>query len=579
MNLGILIIVVLFLGIFSFDRFTKKDNIKTDLELEKKVSIIIPAYNEEETVANTVRIAKSRSYVDEVIVINDGSNDNTLNEAKSAGATVISHTKNRGKGAALNTGLENSKNDIIAFIDADIFNLDGDKIDQILEPILSKEADIVKTKFKREGGRVTELTAKPLLKFFFPELKYDQPLSGQFAGKRSALEKIKFETDYGVDVGIVLDADLKGIKIKEVDIGSIKHDMSSLDDLNKMASEVVRTIIERAVIYGRVTMLDSLGESIRLAILGLSLATLGFFSLFFVKFIPVYIGVFIVVVGFLIAIFHLFRVIRQSVFVIRKQDMGSGFKSILYMHFPVIVSGIILFLMITTMVGALNVSDGQVSVELTSRNLILWQNDSNQTIAVRGPYTVDSALENENTIIRMPQDAMDTLGLHYGDVIYIGNYPYTFNMSRPGEDDLMRIPLEARNELKLNLNSTITDNNLKTVFYDLYVNTKQNMTDYTISQGIYIKNKNYPSKTVNITVDGSSYVSVGHFKGENYDIFIDDSLFRTIYINNSTNNATYYFDYGNHSIFINITEAKESKKEFANANDGIFLNLRFINSD
>ncbi len=63
-------------------------------------------------------------------------------------------------------------------------------MDSIIQPILNNEADITKTKFKRVAGRVTELTAKPLLNFFFPELKFDQPLSGQFAAKRSFLNRI-----------------------------------------------------------------------------------------------------------------------------------------------------------------------------------------------------------------------------------------------------------------------------------------------------------------------------------------------------------------------------------------------------
>ena len=71
------------------------------------------------------------------------------------------------------------------------------------------------------------LTAKPLLNFFFPEIKFDQPLSGQFAAKRSFLNKIKLEDDYGVDVGIVLDADVMGMKVKEVDIGKIDHVLSN----------------------------------------------------------------------------------------------------------------------------------------------------------------------------------------------------------------------------------------------------------------------------------------------------------------------------------------------------------------
>ena len=193
-------------------------SIKTTKGSDKSVSIVIPAYNEEATVAKVVSVARKLSYVDEVIVVDDGSTDRTVEEAENAGATVISHIMNEGKGSAIKTGFKYSHGNIVAFIDADVSNFTSEKIDKIIRPILEDRTDITKTKFARESGRVTELTAKPLLGLFFPELDYEQPLSGQFAGKRSALNKIRFEKDYGVDVGIVLEADLHGIKILEVDI-------------------------------------------------------------------------------------------------------------------------------------------------------------------------------------------------------------------------------------------------------------------------------------------------------------------------------------------------------------------------
>ena len=241
--------------VFLLASFRSNNNVKKYM----KVSVIVPAYNEEETVATVVKVIKSVSYVDEVIVVNDGSSDNTVEEAKKAGAIVFSHSKNKGKGEALKTGYLKSNSDIVAFIDADIHNLTPKKVDAIIKPILEGKTDITKTKFARESGRVTELTAKPLLNFFFPEISFEQPLSGQFAAKREVLEKINFEPDYGVDVGIVLDADVQGISIKEVDIGEIEHDMSPLADLHLMANEVVRTIIDRANKYGRVVMIDDIG--------------------------------------------------------------------------------------------------------------------------------------------------------------------------------------------------------------------------------------------------------------------------------------------------------------------------------
>ena len=109
-----------------------------------------------------MKVVKSLNYINEVIVVDDGSYDQTAPVALDAGATVINHMKNRGKGAAIKTGFKSSKGDIVVFLDADLHNLTKNQVDNIIQPILSGEADITKTKFKREAGRVTELTAKPL---------------------------------------------------------------------------------------------------------------------------------------------------------------------------------------------------------------------------------------------------------------------------------------------------------------------------------------------------------------------------------------------------------------------------------
>ena len=401
--------------VFLLASFRSNNNVKKYM----KVSVIVPAYNEEETVATVVKVIKSVSYVDEVIVVNDGSSDNTVEEAKKAGAIVFSHSKNKGKGEALKTGYLKSNSDIVAFIDADIHNLTPKKVDAIIKPILEGKTDITKTKFARESGRVTELTAKPLLNFFFPEISFEQPLSGQFAAKREVLEKINFEPDYGVDVGIVLDADVQGISIKEVDIGEIEHDMSPLADLHLMANEVVRTIIDRANKYGRVVMIDDIGYLIRMAIVGLSLVILGLFyakgtiRYFIIKgnraFLPnlynrMEVGVLIIVFGMAIAVYYLIKVVSKSVDMYKKMPRHNLIKSFIKIHFPVLISAVILLLMLSTFLGAAHIENGAISIEPNSRNLILFSDDTNNTISVRGPYTIDSALENESNLLRMPAD-------------------------------------------------------------------------------------------------------------------------------------------------------------------------------
>lgn len=526
-------------------------SIKTTKVSDKSVSIVIPAYNEEATVAKVVSVARKLSYVDEVIVVDDGSTDRTVEEAENAGATVISHIMNEGKGSAIKTGFKYSHGNIVAFIDADVSNFTSEKIDKIIRPILEDRTDITKTKFARESGRVTELTAKPLLGLFFPELDYEQPLSGQFAGKRSALNKIRFEKDYGVDVGIVLDADVHGIKILEVDIGDICHDMSPLADLNKMANEVVRTIIDRAVEYGRVTMMDKLGNYIRMAIMGLSLIILGLFMIFFVPFIPVLISVFVAFIGVVLAVFYFLRIIRRSIPILKKSNTRASLQSFVRMHFPLIVAGLILILMLSTFLSAASFDDGKISVELTSRNFVYAPSDHNQqTISVRGPYTIDSALENETNILRVPHDALSTLEMSENDTMIIDGKSYLINGIKEGDNgDRFRLPSKVKRELDLSDGEVIPNSHLTESFQNITVmhNIKfNNLSD--VMEGFVefdISSKSTNATFFNLTLDNESILSsVGNFdKDSSYSISYDGSIMCTFdYDDVKNGNLTFTFD-------------------------------------
>ncbi|SFL53267.1 Glycosyl transferase family 2 [Methanobrevibacter olleyae] len=548
-------------------------SVKSTKNSKKSVSIVIPAFNEEATVAKVVGVASKLSYVDEVIVVDDGSSDRTVEEAESAGATVISHITNEGKGSAIKTGFKNSHGDIIAFIDADISNFTSSKIDKIIRPILEDKTDITKTKFARESGRVTELTAKPLLRFFFPELSYEQPLSGQFAGKRSALNKIRFEKDYGVDVGIVLDSDVHGIKILEVDIGDISHDMSPLTDLNKMANEVVRTIIDRAVEYGRVTMMDKLGNYIRMAVMGLSLIILGIFMIFFVPFIPVIISVFVAFVGIVLTIFYIVKIIRRSIPILKKSNTKSSLKSFVKMHFPLIVSGLILILMLSTFLSAATFNDGRVSVELTSRNFVYAPSDNNhQTISVRGPYTIDSAIENETSILRIPQDALSTLEISVNDTMIIDGKYYHVNSTRDGEGDTFRLPSKVKRELDVYDGEVIPNSRISEVFQNIIVkhniqfNNLSDKMEGFVEFSISPKSKN--GTFFNLTLDNESILSsVGNFKNDSsYSISYDDNIICN-FTNKDIENGNITFTY----------KGQDGMIEFKNRNNTSIRN--YVSSD
>ena len=539
----------------------------------QKVSVIIPAYNEEDTVAKVVEVVRNVSFVDEIIVVNDGSSDKTEEEAINAGAIVINHETNKGKGEALYTGYKQAECDVIAFIDADIYNLTSKKVESMIMPILLGDAEITKTKFSRVSGRVTELTAKPLLNFFFPEISFEQPLSGQFAARKSTLRKINFEKDYGVDVGIVIDADVLGISIMEIDIGEIEHDMSPLSDLNLMANEVVRTIISRANKYGRVLMIDEIGYFIRMSVVGLSLIILGLFTVFFVKMVPLAIGVIISVAGIIIAIYYLIKVIVKSIVIFRKTPGFSLLKSFVKIHFPLIISIIVLLLMISTFIGAAHFENGVLSIEPNSRNLIIYADNAraDNSISVRGPFTVDVAIENESEQIRMPSEAMMTLGIKVNDTIQIGGGEYIVNESRDGDDDIIRMPNQARKILNLEPGYIIQNSRLKEVFDQSIVSQVSKSKNISCTEKFIISQKDYNSSDFEVFLGNVSIAnSSGVFRSNSsYSIAVDGEIIGTI---NKPKNTT--LNYGDSEIEIVFNDSQySSTKQFVKSNQGNFFNI------
>lgn len=211
----------------------------------KNLSVIIPAFNEQKCIEKVIKLVKKNENVDEIIVVDNNSTDETAFIAKREEVKVV-FCEEQGKGYAIEKGLREARNEIVVFIDADINNYSEDLIQVLSKPIVNGEADFVKSMFERTGGRVTELVAKPLLDILFPEIyKFSQPLSGMIAGKKSLLSKIEFEKDYGVDVGILLDMIEMGVRIKEVHIGTIKNNSHHWKNLKKMSREVMNAIIKR----------------------------------------------------------------------------------------------------------------------------------------------------------------------------------------------------------------------------------------------------------------------------------------------------------------------------------------------
>jgi glycosyltransferase involved in cell wall biosynthesis len=169
------------------------------------ISAVIPVLDVSATVSAVVKSAMADPRVSEVIVVDDGSIDGTPELAEAAGARVITSTL-LGKGASMRDGLNAARNDLLIYLDGDLSGLRQDLIGRLAEPLIDAAADFVKAGFSREAGRVTTLTARSLLQTFFPELNHiEQPLGGIIAARRSLLQRLCFEDDYGVDIGLLLE--------------------------------------------------------------------------------------------------------------------------------------------------------------------------------------------------------------------------------------------------------------------------------------------------------------------------------------------------------------------------------------
>ena len=235
---------------------------------DQVVSVCIPAHNEEATVGWVVHrlrhfLVDRLGLVDEVIVIDDHSADDTGRVAAEAGAQVVSAADvlpevagGGGKGEALWRSLHVSTGDIVLWCDADISDFGSRFIIGLLGPLFTDPSiSFVKGFYERPrtgavgGGRTTELMARPVIATLFPHLSsIVQPLSGEFGGRRSLLEQLPFVRGYGVDIGLIIDvADAVGVAgMAQVDLGTRVHRNRSLDDLGPQSLVVLQAALDRA---------------------------------------------------------------------------------------------------------------------------------------------------------------------------------------------------------------------------------------------------------------------------------------------------------------------------------------------
>src|SRR5699024_8981385 len=236
---------------------------------EHTVSVVLPALNEADTVYAVVAsvVPLLGTLVDEVVVMDSGSTDATVSQARSAGARVVRCCEvlpefefRPGKGEVLWRSLAATSGDYLVFLDSDLVEPDPEFVPTLLGPLLSgDDIELVKGFYRRPlrlendefgtgGGRVTELLARPALASLRPALSgVIQPLGGEYAASRTLLESLPLAAGYGVEIGLLLDAEAAcGLDaLAQVNLGVRKHRNRSLLQLGLMAQQILATALAR----------------------------------------------------------------------------------------------------------------------------------------------------------------------------------------------------------------------------------------------------------------------------------------------------------------------------------------------
>jgi glucosyl-3-phosphoglycerate synthase len=252
-----------------------------------RISVCIPTLNEAETIGEIVgstieKLMDQVPLVDEILVIDSGSKDGTREIAAAAGAKVYlsseiapHHGTHLGKGENLWKALHAATGDLICYIDGDISNFHPGFITGLIGPLLTNPAlDYVKAYYERPldrgdstlatgGGRVSEILIRPLLSLFYPELaSILQPLSGEYAGRRSVLESLSFPVGYGVEIAHLIDLTQAGklANVAQTDLVKRVHRNRDDDELGTMAFAILRVVMRRLERDGKLKLTSILPD-------------------------------------------------------------------------------------------------------------------------------------------------------------------------------------------------------------------------------------------------------------------------------------------------------------------------------
>lgn len=267
---------------------TPEELVRAKHEGSHRITVALPALDEAATIGSIIETIKRDlieevPFVDELLVIDSGSVDETVAVARAAGATVYLGTELtdagavRGKGDCLWRSLVVATGDIIVWLDSDTRNLNKDFVLDLVAPLLLDERFVLTKAFYDRplvtdeqvlmtgGARVTEIAARPLLQLLYPELTgLIQPLSGEYAGRTEMFRTFPFFTGYGVEVGILLDvAERFGVeRIAQVDLGVRLHRNRSVLELGRASMQVISALLRRLDDLGRIKIPDGIRQDL-----------------------------------------------------------------------------------------------------------------------------------------------------------------------------------------------------------------------------------------------------------------------------------------------------------------------------
>lgn len=219
-----------------------------------KVLVVVPVYNEADKIKDTIEGLKKIDLIDEIVIVNDGSTDNTAKVIEKLGVSIITMVKNQGKGYAIKKAIEEKDYDYIAFVDGDL-GFTSTEVEKLIKPVILDEVDFTIAKFPKRSdttkskggfGFVKRLAKKGV--YFYTKKKIDTSLSGQRVYKKKVIESIKYiPNDYGIEVAMTIQALNAGYTFKEVPVNMThrysERSLKGFKHRGKQFFHVLKTLI------------------------------------------------------------------------------------------------------------------------------------------------------------------------------------------------------------------------------------------------------------------------------------------------------------------------------------------------